>query len=231
MIFDSAIKHTRSYQALAFVVAILATGCSTEPTQKDVQEAPAADLALAYLAAKVNLKIAESAVFYESGPTMILKIGGETVNKDNVEEFRAKYRNRLALYTEAIEQRGYANIAGTYTGKATESCARSNSLLAAVIQQKSHTGIEIKQEGIGAQIVIKFKKNDQEKSIANPAAIAETAIVLVDAANSSYDFKGEIKDQVIVLKPDVSVLNTWPKWAKPPSRDDLENCTVTLERL
>ena len=240
MIFDSAIKHTRIYQALILVVALLATGCSTdverkEPTQNDVAEAPATDLAQGYLAAKTSQRLINRHVkigaFSGSGARFVLKIGGEMVDKDNVDELLAKYQKQLSLYEEAIKQRGYAKIAGVYKGEATKSCAKSNSLWAAAIQQKLQTGVEIKQEGIDAQIVISLKQNDKEVSIENSAAIAETAIAVIDAMNSDYFFQGEIKDQVIVLKPDVSVLNTWPKWANPPSRNDLDNCTVTLERL
>jgi hypothetical protein len=240
MISDSALEHTRIYQALAFVVALLATSCSTdvvkkEPTQKDVLEAPAADLAQGYLAAKTSVglvkRLVKTGAFGGSGARFMLKVRGEIIDKDNVDEYLAKYQKQLALHEEAIKQRGYANIAGAYKGEATKSCANSNSLWAAAIQRKAQTGVEIRQEGIDAQIVISLKQNDNEMSIGNPAAIAETAIAVIEATNSDYYFLGEIKDQVIVLKPDVSVLNIWPKWASPPRRNDLESCTVTLERL
>lgn len=240
MLSDSIIKHTRSYQALIFVAALLTTGCSTqevkkEPTEKDVMEVPAADLAQAYHVAKTSLggikRLVKSGAFGGSGATFMLKIRGETIDKDNVDEYLAKYQKQLSSYEEAIKQRGYANIAGAYKGEATKSCENSKSLWAAVIQKQSQTGIEVEQEGIDAQVVINLKHKDKEVSIANSAAIAETAIAVIEATNSDYYFKGEIKDQVIVLEPDVSVLNTWPKWANPPSRSDLENCTITLERL
>ena len=79
--------------------------------------------------------------------------------------------------------------------------------------------------------MIRLQQNDKEMSIGNPAAIAATAIAVIDAMNSEYYFQGAIKDHAIVLKPNISVLNTWPKWASPPSRGNLENCTITLECL
>jgi hypothetical protein len=33
--------------------------------------------------------------------------------------------------------------------------------------------------------------------------------------------RGEFKDNIIVFKPDVSVLNSRPAWAKQPGRSDL----------
>ncbi len=203
--------------------------------QKHVLEAPAADLAQGYLAARASLagveRLAKSGAFDGSGPSFTLKSRGERIDKDNVDEYLAKYQKQLSFYREAIKQRGYANIAGAYKGEATRSCANSNSLLAAAIQQKVETGVEIRQEGFDAQIAISLKQNDEEMSIENRAAIAETAIAVIEATNSDYYFVGEIKDKVIVFKPDVSVLDTWPKWAHPPSRSDLENCTVTLAAI
>lgn len=240
MLSNSAIKHTLIYLALVFGVAILGTGCSShvtkgEPTQKGLLEAPAVELAQGYLAAKISLRLVERHVnmgaFGGSGARFVLKIRGETIDKDNVDEYLAKYQKQLSLYEEVIRQRGYANLAGAYRGEATESCANSNSLWAAAIQQKMQSGIDIKQEGIDAQIVISVKQNDKVMNIGNAAAVAETAIAVIEATNSDYYFLGEIKDQRIVLKPDVSVLDTWPKWASPPRRNDLEDCAVTLERL
>ena len=49
--------------------------------------------------------------------------------------------------------------------------------------------------------------------------------------NSDYFFRGTIKHNEIEIKPDASVLRSWPKWAGPPSQKDLENCTITLEAL
>ena len=188
-------------------------------------EAPAADLAEAYLVTKTALPLVSA------GARATIHIQGATINKDNVEEYKAKYEKRLALYEEAIKQRGFKTISGEYKGEAAESCARSNSIWAAVIQKQQQSGIEIIQDGIEAQIVIEFTQKDMEMSIKNPAAIAESAISVVDAMNSDYFFRSEIKDNVIVFKPNLVVLDTWPKWADPPSRSDLENCTITLVRL
>jgi head-tail adaptor len=199
--------------------------------EKNVLVAPAADLAEGYLAAKTSLGVVKAGAFDGPGARVTFNIRGETINKDNVDEYRARYQKQLSLYKEAIKQRGYASIAGAYKGEATKSCASSNSLWAAIVQEKAHSGIEIRQEGIDAQIVIRLKQNDKEMSIENLAAIAETTIIVIDSMNSEYYFQGTIKDQTIVLKPNLSVLNTWPKWANPPSRNDLENCTITLVPL
>ena len=240
MIFESAIKHTRSYQALALVVAILATGCSTEavikePTEEDVREASAADLAQGYLAAKTSLmglnRLVKSGAFGGSGARFVVKIRGESIDKDNVDEYLAKYQQQLALHEEAIKQRGFKTVAGQYKGEATESCERSNAMWAALIQRQRYKAIEITQEDMDARVAITVEHKGKEVVVKNSAAVAESAMALIEASNSDYYFRGEIKDKMIVFKPDLSVLRTWPKWANPPSQSDLEDCVVTLERV
>ena len=240
MISDSALKHTRIYQALAFVVALLATGCSTdvvkkEPTQKDVLEAPSADLAQGYLAAKASFRglnrLVKSGAFGGSGARFVVEIRGETIDSDNVDEYLAKYQEQLSLHEEAIKQRGFKTVAGQYKGEATESCERSNAMWAALIQRQHDRAIEITQEDMNAQVNITVEHKGKEVNVKNTAAVAESSMALIEASNSDYYFRGEIRDNVIVFKPDLSVLRTWPKWANPPSQKDLEDCVVTLERL
>ena len=197
-----------------------------EPTLKKALEAPAWALAQGYLWVKSILHFLSAA---DAGATIHLP--DETITKSNVEEYRGRYEKRLSLYGEAIKQRGYKTIAGAYKGETTESCANIKSLWVGVIHERGQSGVEIAQDGIEAQVVIRGKHEGKELSLKNPAAIAESAISVLDAMNSDYLFRGEIKDQVIVIKPNLSVLDRWPKWAGPPSRSDLENCTITLKPL
>jgi hypothetical protein len=239
-IFNTSLEYKWIYRVLGLVAVLLVTGCSTvvetkAPTQKDMLEAPAAELAHGYLAAITSLELLEKYVkagaFSKSGANFMIKISGRIVNKDNVDENLRRFKKQVFVYEEAIKERGYADIAGMYKSEATMSCAKSNSLFAAAIQERLVTGIEIKQDNIDLQLVISLAQKGKETSIGTTAAIAETAIALIEPMNSDFYFLGEIRDRVIVLKPDVSVLNTWPRWARPPSRSDLEDCIVTLERL
>lgn len=227
-------SNTSNRLALHFPIIILilslsSSGCSgqfiqTEPTLQDALDAPAADLALSYLSMKHTVR------FVAIGERATVTIGNETINKDNVDEYRAKYENRLQIYEQAIRQRGFKDIQGQYHGEATESCARSNSFFAGVIKQKKQAAIEIKQEEIDAQIVITIEQEGKEISLTHSAAVAESAVAVNEATNSDYYFRGEVKNSTIVIKPDLMVLKTWPKWANPPSRNDLENCVVRLVR-
>ncbi|WP_305910376.1 tetratricopeptide repeat protein (plasmid) [Methylomarinum sp. Ch1-1] len=187
---------------------------------------PPEALAMSYLWVKKMLHFLPAV---DAGAT--INLPDKTITKSNVEEYRGRYEKRLSLYGEAIKQRGYKTISGAYKGETTESCAKIQSAWVGVIHERSQSGIEIEQHGIEAQVVIRVTHEGKELSLKNEAAIAESAISVLDAMNSDYFFRGEIKDQAIVIKPNLSVLDKWPKWAGPPSRSDLENCTITLKPL
>jgi len=229
MIFKYTAVRARRVHAI-MLIGFLVSGCTdqftkTEPTLKDALDASAEELALSYLSMRHTVR------FVAIGARTPVTIGNVTINKDNVEEYKAKYESRLSLYEQAIRQRGFKTVAGRYKGEATESCVRSNSLFAALMQQQKHTAVEITQDNMDAQVIVTVEQDGKESSLANPAAVAESAMAVNEATNSDYFFRGEIKSNVIVFKPDVSVLKTWPKWANPPSRKDLEKCVITLERI
>lgn len=73
--------------------------------------------------------------FVSIGSRAPITIGDIRLNKDNVDEYQEIFERRLSLYEKAIRQRVYKTLSGLYNGEATESCARSNSVFAALIQQ------------------------------------------------------------------------------------------------
>lgn len=231
MISNSVTKYARIFSILAVVLSLFGNSffigtAAEEPNLKDALDAPAGDLAQGYLWVKSILLFLSNV---DVGVT--LQLPGETITKNNVQEYRGRYEKRLTLYREAITQRGYKTISGTYKGETTESCARIKSPWVSLIQLQEQSGIEIVQNGIEAQIVIKIKQEGEELSLKNQAVIAESALSVVDEFNSDYFFRGDIKEQEIVIKPILLVLDTWPDWAGPPSQSDLENCTITLKAL
>jgi hypothetical protein len=229
MTFNSATKHPRIFHTLVILLLLWASSFFTnaaakEPTLQDILKAPASTLAQDYLRVKLILDFLPLA---RGGVT--IQLPGETITRSNVEEYRIKFEKQLSLDREAIKQRGYKTISGVYKGETTESCANIGSPWVAVIHKQNQSGIEIVQNGMEAQLIVRVKGEGKELSFNNPVAIAESAISVVDEMNSDYFFQGEVKDQAIVIKPNLSVLNTWPKWADPPTQSALENCTITLK--
>jgi hypothetical protein len=229
MTFDSATKHPRIFHTLVTLLLLCASSFFTdaaaeELTLQDMLKAPASALAQDYLRVKLILNFLPLAA---GGVT--IQLPGETITQSNVEQYRVRFEKQLSLDGKAIKQRGYKTISGAYKGETTESCANIGSPWVAIIHRQNHSGIEIVQNGIEAQLVVRVKSEGKELSLTNPAAIAESAISVVDEMNSDYFFQGEIKNQAIVIRPNLSVLNTWPKWADPPTQSALENCTITLK--
>jgi hypothetical protein len=195
-------------------------GDSTKPIANQALAAPAIDLAQGYLSSKMITEYILPAA--KSG--INIQMGGETINKSNVGEYQLKYQSRLLTYRKAIKQRGYKTISGKYRASTTESCARVRSSWVGL------NDIKIIQDGFDAQVIASTIHEGTKVSLKNQAAIVESSIVLQDAMNTDYFFRGVIKDKRIEIKPDVSVLRSWPKWAGPPSKKDLENCTITLKK-
>jgi hypothetical protein len=229
MTFDSATKYPRFFHTLVTLLLLCVSSFSVnaaaeEPTLQDILKVPASALAQDYLRVQLILGFLPLA---RGGVT--IQLPGETITQSNVEEYRVRYEKRLSLDGEAIKQRGYKTISGTYKGETTPSCANISSPWVGIIQKQNQSEIEIVQKGMEAQLIVRLNREGKEMSLQNPAAIAESAISIVDEMNSDYFFRGEIQNQAIVIKPNLSVLDTWPKWASPPTRSDLENCTITLK--
>lgn len=219
------------------VVVLLGATCTLAPCrakgaerQLDMNralEAPASELAQSYL--WVRFMTQQMLPAAEKGVS--IQLGSEAINKNNVEEYKRKYQERLSTYREAIKKRGYKTISGAYKGKATDACRRIQSAWAGLIGEGSASGIEISQDGFDAQVIISTEHQGQKLSLRNQAAIAESGIALQDEMNSDYFFRGALRPNEIEIKPDAAVLSSWPRWARPPSQMDLENCTITLEVL
>jgi hypothetical protein len=202
-------------------------GTVPQPTLNQALEAPPIDLAQGYL----WVKFVTQDVLPAAGNGVNIQLGGEAINTSNVEEYQRRHQERLSIYREAIKQRGYKTISGSYGGKTTEACARIQSAWVSLIREGRAVGIETTLDNFDAQVIVSTEHEGKKLSLANLAAIAESSIALQDAMNSDYFFLGTIKQNQIEIKPDVSVLRSWPKWSGPPSQKDLENCLITLEAI
>jgi hypothetical protein len=217
--------------ALAIVaftaISCVAMGDEPQPTLTQALSVPASDLAQGYLfvnfITKYVLPLADMGVN--------IQLGGEAINKSNVKKYQQRYQERLSIYRDAIKQRGYSVIAGKYKGKVTNACGRIESLWVSLISEGRPIDIEIKQDGCDAELIVSTEVDGKPVSLKNIAAIAASGIAIQDSMNSGYYFQGDIKNKQIVLKPSASVLRSWPEWAGPPSKNDIDNCVITLEAI
>lgn len=197
---------------------------TNEPTLDRALNAPAADLAQGYLWVRFTLRYLIPAA--KKG--VRVHIGAETIDKKNVDEYERRYGSRLDTYRRAIHQRGYKTIAGHYRGEATQACTQAGSVWASLIAADRANDVEITQTGFEARLIVTARHNGARIHVDNAAAIVESSMVVHDRMHSDYFFRGKITDKGIRIKPVLSVLRAWPKWAHPPSRKALENCVVTL---
>ena len=163
-------------------------------------DVPAVNLAQSYLSVKHSVRFVRA----ETNVSRVL--GGVAITEENIDAYRTALEGRLSVYEQAIRQRGFKTVAGRYNGKATEACARSQSAFAGLIYEQEQKTVEITQDDMDASVVVMVEVKGKELNVKNPAAVAESTMAVNDAMNSDYFFRGEIKDNVIVFKPDVSVL-------------------------
>ncbi len=190
-----------------------------------VLKADAYDLAHSYFYAKWMME--EIIPMVEKGFTIILPEGKLTKRK--ARRYKKEYFIRFSIYAEAIIERGYKTIAGSYQRRGSKSCKRIRSALNDSKYACMTSDVEIQQDGYEARLIVRFEHEGKEITLEHPMIVVETAVMVMDATNSDYFFRGEIKGKKIVLKPELSVLAGWPKWAGPPLEQDLRECTITLE--
>ena len=204
----------------------LSAGAAQSTLKEDALKADAYDLARSYFTAKQMIENIIPMV--EKGFKIRTRNG--KITKRKARKYKKEYGKRLSIYAEAITERGYKTIAGSYQRRTSESCKRIRTALpVGSIDDKAASGIEIQQDGYEAQLIVKFEHEGTEYGAEHPMIVVGTTVMVRDAMNSDYFFRGEIKGENIVIKPDLSVLAGWPKWASPPREEDLRNCTITLE--
>lgn len=188
----------------------------------DALKATPIDLAQSYGSIS---NILEMLPLAEAGITLQLPDG--EVNKANVATVRAELGKRLAIYEQAITERGSTNISGEYEAK-VKKCSKSGSAWAVSIAN-GYDRIFVEQHG--AEVAFEASKKRRRNSPDSTASgfCVENAISLIDPMNSDYVLIGEFHGGHITIRPDVeSVLRAWPDFVKPPSRSNLLSCVVVL---
>lgn len=195
-----------------------------EPTLEDALTAPALDLVQSYMF--THSVVHSSIPMAEMGVTV--HIGGEKITKSNARRKAKKYRQRLDIYTEAINRRGFADVTGRYRGNSTEACERAGAFWLAYIGTDSVTDIAIAQDWAGITVTLKMLERGEAFDFEVSGFVLESSLVLMDPMNSDYYVHGRAEDNRIELWPDPRVVDAWPRWAGPPHREDVENCRVEL---
>jgi TPR repeat protein len=185
-------------------------------------KAPSIELAKSYGSIT---NVIEMLPLAEAGVTLQLPDGD--VNKANVAAVRIELEQRMAVYAQAIDQRGVADLKGKYTAIAGD-CGNSGSAWTMAITE-GYDRIFVEQNGSEVKFAASKKRRRSSNDIVAEGFCVETAIALIDPMNSDYVLVGESHNGQITISPDAeSVLNAWPDFIQPPSRSSLSSCVVTL---
>lgn len=220
--------------AVAIAMVPIQSASAEDPTRPQIKQATAGDLAISYLNAKVMLQTIKMA---EAGIQIVTPEG--TITKSNAARFLASYQARQKLYADAIEERGYQNQAGSYRVlSADPSCRRSYStLLAGASVEGGISALLITQTG--PDIAMSITLHEPQATANEPSdikldtmgATTEDAIAVIDPMNSDYLLEGKVAGKTITWHARPEVLKFWPKWAPAPTKADLAQCTVVVERI
>ncbi|MFZ1988534.1 MAG: hypothetical protein WAW96_02070, partial [Alphaproteobacteria bacterium] len=139
-------------------------------------KAPPSELAAGYLAVEAYLlavKLARVGVTSETPK-------GE-INASNAEMYSSRYSKRLAIYAAAIRKRGFRNIAGIYSARASESCKEVPAMLAALGEDGTANTITITQDQFKADLKQNITSKDKSTIIDQNGIVVETTLVVADA--------------------------------------------------
>lgn len=224
--FDTVPRNLTVLLLCLLVVAACAPAQSeeglTHPTSEQALEAPPAHLALGYLATRSTLDMIE---FARAGGTV--QTPEVTINASNAETYAARYTERLATYTAAIDQRGYQRVAGVYSVRASDACGAAGSMLPAA------TGITINQDRFKVELTQDLPTGDRLADIVHKGIIVENTLVITDAIASDFTFLGQAQQRALELRPYVANIQAtysgYPADFPPrPDWDALSRCIIRL---
>lgn len=158
-----------------------------------------------------------------------------TIDKNSATQRRREFEERDRAYRHAIMQRGFAKLAGNYTlASVSPACERSGSLILAGAREGIFERFEMVQGAFDLTLKVTITPqpgHSAEVSTFEIEGVAvESSLVLVDPMNMDYYLKGKAGDDQLEIKPSLDVLESWPSWAGPPKKRDLEICTLLLQR-
>ena len=157
-----------------------------------------------------------------------LQVGEEAVTQENYEVAKEDYDRRQRVYASVIRERGFRQVGGRYTARATPACATAKSMWAEAVLGGRVREVELRQDGFELRIVQHWTTGVKHVFDAT-ATIVESSFAFADPANSDYFLIGTVTDAAITVRPDVEgILSGWPGWVTAPSQKSLTDCAVTL---
>lgn len=193
--------------------------------------ASAEDLASGFL---VSRNLVEVLGHMQEGMRIVTPDGA--IDAGSAQAEKQKIENRLSIYRRVIQRRGFKLVRGTYSvAEVSPECAASGSMVLSGASKKVFDRIDILGDGFELTLKVHLAPGASEgaapaQSVTLHGAVVESTVVVADLLNSDYFIVGQSSPDRIVLKPAPDVLESWPSWASPPRKSDLEKCTLVLRR-
>lgn len=200
------------------------------PTVGQALKVPPQDLAAAYLTIDGTATMVEA--FVSAGFESNLTLDGKAyaITKSNEGTFLAALRARLDIYRQAIEQRGFARIAGDYALDASASCRGKQLDLRELFGKPMASQLSVRQTGFKADLVLSTRITDQQQEIVFPGVAVQSTVVFAVPNLSGVNLWGSVKKETIELRPNVEEMQNALVFSTVPESDwrALANCVFTL---
>ena len=157
-----------------------------------------------------------------------VSLNGKRVTASNAPQILAVFDKTLKRCADADAAMRSPDMSGHWLPRQSsgEHCA---SMLATAIATE---GTVVNARKAGSELAVDIALTMEGKAYSFKATgIAVGALfALTDPGNSDFLWLGEVNDRTVTLRPDIDqVLASWPGWAHPPKRSELETCRLNLE--
>lgn len=217
---------TRFRGALTLALALTATlDARTQTLNLDkALSLPAEDLARSCLA---DVILEQFLILADSGAT--IQTANGPITGENVDDQRRALETRLGLCTSAIQVRGQAELPQHLAlHTSTSQCEQAGSGWADLISGDLVEEIEVFQEEFPGILSTTIILDGRTRNVEQPLVVVENSLAMMDYSNTSYLWLGVVTGDRIELRPDIGVLTSWPEWATPPKKKDLQKCRIEL---
>ena len=199
-------------------------------TLQQALNAPPRELAFGYLTIHSALSMVEIA---RQGATIHTQDG--TIDASNAETYGAVYAKRLTTYATAIDYRGYQQVAGLYSARATDACKAAGSLLVGLILEGMAREITITQDRFKVKLTQNFSVENRNADIVHNGVVVETVLVVSDATAPDFTLLGNLRHGEIELWPWVAYIQATysgypPNFPPRPNWEALSECALILKK-
>ena len=211
---------------LAWQPPVSAKTPDREKTLSEMRGLSSLELLVSYQDSQMMLQYAELAAY-----GVKIQTPQGTISKRKAKKISREFEQLVELSKQVMEERGFSNLEGEYTFLVKGDCEGAHAWWAAVGGNNRYCGdLQIRQEGMNISVVQSCERQSDQFDLENSGFTVDDAVLIVEEINADYLYAGTIHDGVISLRVDADrALAAWPDFQKPPSKNAMESCEITLQ--